>query len=118
MLASVNVIAFIAGTIQPGLYSSSMLLIILPRALVHGTIVMDVLPMAVCFDLAPFSNVDVAIGVDQSSNTISFTATPLTLEQGAIDPNLPSLTCSTFQVGLPLSEIYNSRIKSVRALVH
>ena len=74
--------------------------------------------MAICFVLAPFSDVDVAIGVDQSSDTISFTAAPLTLEQGAIDPNLSPLACSPFQVGLPLSEIYNSCVKSVRALVH
>ena len=95
-----------------------MLLIILPRALVHGTIVMDVLAVTVCFVLVPFSDVDVTIGVDQSSNTISFTVAPLTLEQGAIDPNLSPLACSTFQVGLPLSEIYNSCVKSVRAFVH
>ena len=118
MLASINVITFVACTIKPGLNPTSMLLIILPGALIHGTIVMYVLTVAICFVLAPFTDVDVAIGVDQSTDTISFSVAPLSLKQGAIDPNLPSLSSSPFQVGLPLSKVYNSSVESVRALVH
>ena len=118
MLASINVITFVACTIKPGLNPTSMLLIILPGALIHGTIVMYVLSVAICFVLAPFTDVDVAIGVDQSSNTISLSVAPLSLKQGAIDPNLSSLSSSPFQVSLPLSKVYNSSVESVRALVH
>ena len=118
MLASINVITFVACTIKPGLNPTSMLLIILPGALIHGTIVMYVLTVAICFVLAPFTDVDVAIGVDQSSNTISLSVAPLTLKQGTIDPNLSSLSCTSLKVCLPLSEVYNSGVESVRALVH
>ena len=79
---------------------------------------MDVLPVAASFVLAPFTDVDVTIGVDKSSYTASFPTTPLTLIQGAINPNLPPLACSQLEVGLPLSEVYNSSVKSIWAFVH
>mmetsp|Transcript_75954 Transcript_75954/g.158411 ORF Transcript_75954/g.158411 Transcript_75954/m.158411 type:complete len:269 (+) Transcript_75954:575-1381(+) len=71
MLAPVQELPFIAGTISPALDTFSALLILRPLALVSRTILVDVLTVAMSAILVPLPLVDVSVRSDEFALTMS-----------------------------------------------
>lgn len=55
---------------------------------------MSVDSLAMCFVVSPLTLIDVAVGVDQSSNAVRLVFVPLTFVQRAIWPHLLANACS------------------------
>ena len=61
VLSTIDVCTFVASFVWPCLYSMPMLLVILPVALINGTIVVNVLSSSVSFIITPLTLIYVAI---------------------------------------------------------
>ena len=89
-----------------------MLLVILPRADILGTIGMSVSTVAVCLIIDPISFVDIAVCMVQLSATIGLTIPPFTFIAAAIKPFLLALAiANTIQpfafVNCPAVELHS-----------
>ena len=84
MLSSVDVGTFVACLIRPSFDTVAVLLVILPAALVHGTVIMHVLALAISLVVEPLALVNVAIRVDQPADTVGLATLPLPFVQRAI----------------------------------
>ena len=69
-----------------------MLLVILPRAYILGSVGVSVRPVAVGLIIDPVAFVDITVSVVQLSATIGFSITPFTFVAAAVEPLLLALT--------------------------
>jgi len=114
LLASANVLALIGGSIAPRFDTLAVLLVIFPGTLVNRTVEVQVLSLAVGFIGAPLTDIDVAIGVDESADAMRLAVVPLALVQAAIEPHQATLAHSCLQVISPLTPIDDAIFHPVR----
>ena len=104
MLHSVFVVALIVGVIGPSLHSVSMLSVIFPFAAVSSAIYVLVEAIAIGLVNSPLTLVDVSIGLNNSSFSMSFVVLPVASILGTVLPDLGSLTLSLVLI-VPLAVV-------------
>jgi hypothetical protein len=88
MLLALIVRPLIHGVICPNLFAMSMLQIIFPLALISGSILMDIYPVAIGLIIKPFAFENIAIDMPKFSMATSFIQTPVAFILGPILPYL------------------------------
>lgn len=105
VLESIYVVTLILSFVWPRLNSFTVLLVILPIALIDCSIVVQVLSPPIGFIITPLSLVNVSVGVDETPNAVGSTLLPLALIQRPIEPNLATLAGPCLHVRQPLADI-------------
>lgn len=70
LLASILVLALVAGTITPSFLTVPVLLVLLPLALIDGAIEVKVLALAIRLIIAPLTDINIAISVDEATDAM------------------------------------------------
>lgn len=89
-----------------------MLQVILPHALVLGSVDVLVDAWAICFVVCPESVIDVTVHVDETALSVSSVLAPLTRIFGTVWPLL--LTEAVSEASLPFSCVHSSSLELVR----
>lgn len=70
LLAPFDILTLVASSIAPCFDTLTVLLIILPLALINRTVEVQIFSFPVGFVVSPFSNIDVTIGMDQPTESM------------------------------------------------
>jgi hypothetical protein len=111
VLLAVDIVAFVGGTIWPGLQSLAVLFILSPPAFVTGSIQMTVDTPAVGLIIFPSTVVDISISVDQTPSAVGLVKLPVAFVQTADDPSLDSFSIFTILV-VPFPLILGSVVQN------
>lgn len=113
LLAPSHVVTLVLGAVLPYLDAHSVLLVVLPVALVHLPIEVLVGATAVRFVVLPLTSIDVAVCMNEPPDSIGLPIGPLALVQGPVEPDLATTPDADLQVCSPLALVYNAALHSV-----
>ena len=113
LLAASHVVTLILGAVLPNLDAHSVLLVVLPLALVHLPIEVLVCATTVRFVVLPLPSVDVTVCVNEPPDSVGLSIGPLALVQGPVEPDLSTTPDADLQVRSPLALVYNAALHSV-----
>ena len=111
MLHSLTVVSVVGTAILPELKAVTVLQVVMPLALILGSIHVDVRAESVRLVLFPLSVKNVAVSVPKNSSTFSLAEAPPPFVLGAIWPDLDTIAVSKF--AQPLALVDSSTLKSV-----
>lgn len=114
LLAPSHVVTLVLGAVLPYLDTHSMLLVVLPVALVHLPIEVLVGTAAVRFIVLPLTGVDVAVCVNEPPYSVGLPIGPMALVQGPVEPDLSTTPDADLQVCSPLALVNNAALHSIR----
>lgn len=117
VLLSVTVAPFVARSIWPSLHTVAVLDIFDPLAIVDCPIRAFEPSVAMSSIVDPITEVSVSICMDQSASPTGFVATPLSLVDGAIWPDLETNSGPLLQVLSPLTLIDGAILEHKGTLV-
>ena len=118
MFLSIAILAFIAGIVRPDFFAVTMLLVLIPEALVARTIRVMIISETMRLVILPLTVIYVAIRMNKPAAAVCLVSFPVALVQGPIDPDLNALSvfpAELVPVALILSPIVESDERSGHA---
>mmetsp|Transcript_46775 Transcript_46775/g.109115 ORF Transcript_46775/g.109115 Transcript_46775/m.109115 type:complete len:213 (-) Transcript_46775:20-658(-) len=110
MLAAIEVLARILSTISPNLKAISALLVAPPLSGVFGAILVEVGPLAMSLISHPFTIIDIAVGMQETTTSMRHVIGPSALVACSIGPNLNAVAAPPV-LPVPASDVRSSTLE-------
>ena len=105
LLDTMAVVTFEFRSIGPSLYTFAILCVVLPEATIEATILVEIVSKAMCLVSKPFSLVNVAIFMQQSTKIVGFIIHPVTFVETAVWPHLHAFPLLDVRLDGPFAKV-------------